>query len=127
MVDGDAIFRCHVDEHAPKPIVGDRRYEVGRDAKLGAAKGRGHRIAAKRHGIAPCDGLFVAGRNLVGEKGQIDIRLPDEKCSHAFSDAWRPQFKRARIAPMGSPVHRQKIAPKCLFFSRQRVGIELGV
>jgi hypothetical protein len=37
VMDGDAVFRRHVDEHAAEPIVGDRGEQVGRDTELGAA------------------------------------------------------------------------------------------
>ena len=82
VMDRDAVFRRHVDEHAPEPVVGDLGEEVGRDAELRAAEGRGDRVAAEGDGVVLGDGLLVAGRDLIREEGDVDIGLADEERFH---------------------------------------------
>ena len=78
----NAVFRRHVDEHAAKIIVRDGGQKIGRDAELGAGKGRRDRVAAERDGIIPRDGLVVPGRNLIRQEGHVDIGLANEKSIH---------------------------------------------
>jgi hypothetical protein len=69
----------HVDEHASKPVVGDRCQKVRRDAQLGATERRRHGIAAEGDSVVAGDGLLVPLRNLIRHKGDVDIGLSDEQ------------------------------------------------
>ena len=82
VMDRDAVFGRHVDEHAAEPVVGDRGQEIGHDPELGAAEGRRHRVAAERDRIVPRHRLLVAGRQFVRKEGHVDIRLAYEQCLH---------------------------------------------
>ncbi len=59
--------------------------QIRRNAELGAAERRRYRIAAERNRIVARHRLLVAGRNLVGEEGDIDIALADEEGFHAVT------------------------------------------
>ena len=52
------------------------------DAELGAAERRGDRVAAKGHSIGRGHVLFVTGRHLVGDEGDVDIGLSDKEGLH---------------------------------------------
>ena len=82
VVDRDAVFRRHVDEHAPEPVVGERRQQVGRNAELGAAERGCDRVAAERDRIVARHRLLVAGRQTRRPEGDVDIGLPDEERVH---------------------------------------------
>src|SRR4051812_10990611 len=107
MVHRDAVLRRHVNEHAAEPVVRDGGKEVGRDAELGAAERRRHGVAAERNRVLLGDGLLVAGRDLVGQEGHVDIGLADEQGLHLnFSSARRVMVSRTspgddRRAPKG--------------------------
>src|SRR4051794_36408503 len=83
-MDGDSVPRHHVVEHATQPIVGDGGKQVWHQTELGAAESRGHRIAPERDRVIARDRLFVASREFVGEKGNVDIAWADEKRLHAI-------------------------------------------
>ena len=82
-VQGDTVFRRHLDEHAAEPVVGTGRDQVGPVAELGTGEGGGHRIAAERDGIVLGDGLLVAARHAAGLHGHIDIGMADEERFHS--------------------------------------------
>src|SRR5215469_12593362 len=42
-VDGDSVFRAHILEHPPEPVIGDGGDQIRYDAELGAAERRGDR------------------------------------------------------------------------------------
>src|SRR5258705_13716342 len=79
---GNAVFRRHVDEHAAEPIIGRRGDEVRRNPELRAAECSRDRVAAKGNRIIACDGLVVAGRNLIDYESYIDVALTDKECLH---------------------------------------------
>src|SRR5688572_8601339 len=94
----DVVFRRHIGEHATQPVVCQCGKQVGLDAKLGAAKGRCHRVSAKRDGIVLCDVFFVSHRHMVGKKSDIDIALADEErlhCSARYPGSPMPQISLA--------------------------------
>src|ERR1700753_2699789 len=84
-MNGNAVFRAHVLKHPSEPIIGNGSDQVRHDSKLGAAKRRRHGIAAERYGIGRGDMLLVAGRHVIGNEGDIDIGLSDEKSLHSIS------------------------------------------
>jgi len=75
----DSVFRRHVNEHAPEPVVRDRRHQVRRHPELGAAECRRHRVAAEGDGIVASHRLLVAGRKLVGQESDVDVALSDKE------------------------------------------------
>ena len=79
VVHGDSIFRRHVDEHAPEPVICDRGHQVRCHPQFGAAKSCGHRIAAEGDGVVTSHGLFIAGGELVGQESDIDVALSDKE------------------------------------------------
>jgi len=81
-MDRDPVLRAHVLEHAPQPVVGDGRDQVRHDSQPGAAEGRGNRVAAKRNRVGFGDVFFVAGRQVVGNEGDVDIGLSDKEGLH---------------------------------------------
>ena len=84
-MDRDSVLRAHVLKHPPEPVIGDGRDQVGHDAELGAAERRRDRVAAERNRVVGSDMFFVAGRHVVGDKGDVDIGLSDEKGLHSRS------------------------------------------
>jgi hypothetical protein len=82
VMQGDAVFRGHVDKHPPEPIVGDRGQQIGRQSELGATKGSRYGIAAEGNGIIARHRFLIARRQDVGEEGDVDIGLADEKSLH---------------------------------------------
>ena len=82
---GDAIFGAHVLEHMTQPVIGDGGDQVGNDAELGAAEGRGDRVAAEGNGIGRGDVFFVSGGHVIGDESDVDIALSDKKCLHEGS------------------------------------------
>src|ERR687893_122009 len=66
-MDRDAVGRGHVDEHAPEP---------------GAGEGRRDRVAAEGDRVVAGHRLLVAGRQGVGEEGNVDVGLADEESLH---------------------------------------------
>ena len=95
VMDRDAVLRRHVDEHAAEPVVGDGGEQVRRDAELGAAERRRDRIAAERHRIVARHRLLVAGRDLVGEEGDVDVALADEQSFHVY-----PLLRKSAAIPL---------------------------
>ena len=81
----DRVFRAHVLEHPPQPVIGRRGDEIGHDAELGAAERRRHRIAAEGDRVVGCHVLFVAGRHVVGDEDDVDIGLTDKESLHWLS------------------------------------------
>src|SRR6266480_52295 len=86
-MDRDSILRAHVLKHPPEPVIGHGRDQVRHDAELGATERRRHGVAAERDRICRRDMLLVAGRHVIGDKGNVDIGLSDEKGLHSFSVA----------------------------------------
>ena len=89
-VNRNLVLRRHVEEHAGKPIVSERRHQLRHDPKLGAAECRRHRIAPEAHRIILGDHFLVAGGNAIGHERHIDVSLADEECFH--SDIPQPFF-----------------------------------
>jgi hypothetical protein len=79
------VLRCHVEEHAREPVVGERGQEIGRNPKLGTAECCRNRVAAEADGVVLRHGLLVAGREMVGQEGPVDVGLADEERLHAGS------------------------------------------
>jgi len=79
MVHGDPVFRRHVYEHAPEPVVCDRGHQIRCHPELGAAESRGHRVAAEGDRVVMSDDLVIAGRELVGQEGDVDVALSDKE------------------------------------------------
>ena len=70
----------------PDPIVEvESRDQVRHDPELGAAERRRHRVAAERDRIGGSHMLFVAGRHVVGNEGDVDIGLSDKESLHKVS------------------------------------------
>ena len=84
-VQRDRVFRAHVQEHAPQPVIGHGGDQVGHDAELGAAERRRDRVAAERDRVVGGNVLFVAGRHVVGDEDDVDIGLSDEESLHCLS------------------------------------------
>jgi len=66
-----------------EPVVGHRGEQIRDVAQLGAGEGGGDGVAAEGHSVVAGDGLVVALRHAVGEKGHIDIGLTNEERVHA--------------------------------------------
>src|SRR6478609_11062803 len=84
-VQRDRVFRAHVLEHPPQPVIGRRGDEIGHDAELGAAERRRDRVAAEGDRVVRCHVLFVAGRHVVGDEDDVDIGLTDKESLHWLS------------------------------------------
>ena len=91
-VDRDAVFGCHVQKHATKPIIGESREHVRRMSQLRTAKGRGDRIAAERNCVSRGYILLVTGRHVIGQKRDVDVGLSNEEGLHRLTpfaqEAW---------------------------------------
>ena len=94
VVDRDAVGRRHVHEHAPEPIVGDLGQEVRGDAELGAGEGRRDRVATEGDRVIARHRLLVAGRDVVGEEGDVDVGLADEESLHRCLSRVTPAANR---------------------------------
>src|SRR5215213_1852983 len=117
VMDRDAVGRRHVDEHAPEPVVGDLGQEVRRDPELGAGEGRRDRVAAEGDRVIAGHRLLVAGRQGVGEEGNVNVGLADEESLHreksrrsppaanrpAGGDPWQETRPGSTGAPFTSP------------------------
>ena len=100
-MDRDSILRAHVLEHPPQPVIGDGGDQVRHNAELGATECRGNGVAAERDRVSGGDMLFVAGRHVVGDEGNVDIGLSDEKSLHSFSVGWWMVLaRRVTLAPV---------------------------
>src|ERR1700753_785834 len=84
-MNGNAVFRAHVLKHSPEPVIDNSGDQVRHDSKLGTAKRRRYRVAAERYGVGRRDMLFIAGRQAIGDEGDIDIGLSDEESLHSIS------------------------------------------
>jgi hypothetical protein len=84
VMDGNAVFRGHVDEHAAEPVVGDGGEQIGRDAELGTAERGGHCIAAEGDGVVARHRLLVTRRQGVRHERDVDVTLTDEQSFHAL-------------------------------------------
>src|SRR5215475_2421156 len=86
----NSILCAHVLEHAAEPVIGDGCDQVRHDPELGAAERRGDRVAAEGDCIGFGDVLFVAGRQVVGNEGDVDIGLSDKEGLHKVirPDEW---------------------------------------
>ncbi len=82
-MNADLVGPRHVEEHAPKPIVGDICDEIGDMAELGAGERGRDRIAAEGDSIILRHCLIVAGWNGIAEQSYIDIGVADEQSLHA--------------------------------------------
>ncbi len=92
-MDRDSVFRAHVLKHPPQPVVGYGGDQVRHDSEFRTAECRRDGVAAERDSIGLCHMLFVAGRHVVGNEGNVDIGLSDEEGLH----------KVIRHALMGGP------------------------
>jgi len=72
------VFAGHVAEHVAEPVIRAGGEEIRLDAELCAAEGRGNGVPAKRDRVFRRDVLVVAGRNVIGHDGHIDIGVADE-------------------------------------------------
>jgi hypothetical protein len=96
VMDRNRIFRRHVDEHAPEPVVRHRGDQVRGDPELGAAERGRDGVAAERHRIVARHGLVVAGRKRVGQEGNVDIALADKERLHCAY----PLFRNPAAMPL---------------------------
>src|ERR1700730_13177410 len=107
-MDRDSVLRAHVLKHPPQPVVGDRGDQVRHDSELGAAERRRDGVAAERDRVGLCDMLFVAGRHVVGNEGDVDIGLSDEEGLPSFSVMAEGGPGRRRTLALVMPDHSPK-------------------
>jgi hypothetical protein len=81
-MDRDSILRAHVLKHPAEPVIGHSGDQVRHDSELGTAECRRNGVAAERDRVGRRDMLFVAGRHVVGNEGNVDIGLSDEEGLH---------------------------------------------
>jgi hypothetical protein len=110
----NAVLCRHVEEHARKPVVGERSHQVRDHAELGAAERRRNRVAAEAHRVVARDRLVVAVRNGVDQKRDVDVALADEECVHVG-------FRRVILGRNGNAVTiRERSALLFYLFWRQK-------
>ena len=93
----------------PSQSSATRRDEIGNAAELGAGEGGGNRIAAKGDGVILRHRLFVAARDSVTEKRDVDIGVADEE---RLQTRPRPFLKSDAGSPSpesASPVKQGKL------------------
>ena len=69
---------------------------------LAQAKAAVTALPPKEIGIVARHGLLVAGRDLVGEEGHVDIGLADEQCLHDADRSRKRRFEQYRGRRQGS-------------------------
>ena len=83
-MDGDLIFRGHVEKHAAQPVVGERGQEIRHMAQLGAGEGGGEGVAAEGNRIVLGDRLLVPLGHFIRDQGHVDIGLANEERFHGM-------------------------------------------
>ena len=97
-MDRNSILRAHVLKHPAEPVIGDGGDQVRHDSELGTAESRCDGVAAEGDCIGRRHMFLVAGRQVVGNEGDIDIGLSDEEGLHRI-------IRHALIGGLGGAPH----------------------